>query len=159
MADGRPKDYSSLYCEDKPPVPSTRGRPYKSLDGSFVPQKHREQLDLRQVVAKLENLPKDCHSVYAMDTLNKHYSNVFVNRRKAGFKVYINYCEEKDTYVVRTENNTLRAVKDKLPKRGNHRYFFKQLDNTCEEVELEDSIVPYHEKDGSRQIYCQVFPR
>jgi len=180
MADGIPKDYSVMFCEDSNkisaspnmnatinlPIPSTRGRaPYKTLDGSFVPPKHREQtVDLRQVVAKLENLPKENHSAYAMDTLNKHYSSVFVNRRKSnqvsrgGYKAYIQYHDEKDTYVVRVERNTLKAVRDKLPKRGNYRYFFKQLDNTCEEVESDESTVPFHEKDNSRQIYCQVFP-
>lgn len=194
MADEIPKDYSSMYCEDnnslpsvitdnnhntvssgtitnhhyvqylKPPVPSTRARPYKSMDGSFVQPKHREQsIDLLQVVAKLESLPKENHRAYAMESLHKHYSS-FVNRRKsnqaerAGYRAYIQYHDEKDTYVVRVENNTLKAVRDKLPKRGNYRYFFKRLGNTCEEVEFDEALVPLYEKDGLKQIYCQVFP-
>lgn len=191
MTEEIPKDYSSMYCEDnntlpavisinrntvsnntrnnhqdvqllKPPIPSTRGRPYKTLDGSFVQPKHREQsIDLLQVVAKLESLPKENHQAYAMDSLHKHYSS-FVNRRKsstqAGYKVYIQYTDEKDTFVVRVEKNTLKAVRDKMPKRGNYRYFFKRLENTCEEVEFDEATVPFYEKDGSKQIYCQVFP-
>lgn len=151
----------------KPPVPSSRGRPYKSLDGSFMQPKHREQSsvnkDLLQVVAKLENLSKENHRAYAMDSLLKHYSS-FVNRRKSnqaeqsGYRVYIQYSDEKDTYVVRVEKNTLKAVRDKLPKRGNYRYFFKRRENTCEEVEFDDATVPFYERDGSKQIYCQVFP-
>lgn len=121
-------------------------------------------VDLRAVAAKLQNLPQENRSAYAIDTLNKHYSSVFTNRRKSDhldspiFKAYIQYFDEKDTYVVRVNRNTLGAVRDKLPKRGNYRYFFKQLDDTCEEVELDESTVPYHEKAESKHIYCQVFP-
>lgn len=149
-----------------PPIPSSRGRPYKTLDGSFVQPKHREQCvnkDLLQVVAKLESLPKENHRAYAMDSLLNHYSS-FVNRRKsnqaeeAGFRVYIQYSDEKDTYVVRVHKNTLKAVRDKLPKRGNYRYFFKRRENTCEEVEFDEATVPFYERGGSKQIYCQVFP-
>lgn len=136
----------------------------KWSDGANANKRQCEStVDLRAVVAKLQNLPQENHRAYAMDTLNKHYSSVFTNRRrsdkveKAGFKAYIQYFDEKDTYVVRVERNTLKAVRDKLPKRGDYRYFFKQLDNTCEEVESDGSFVPFHEKDGSRQIYCQVF--
>lgn len=163
MGDGNPKDYSSMYREDKPPIPSTRIRPsphYKTLDGSYVPPKHNEakQLELMQVAAKLQNLPKEYHSAFAMDTLNKHYSDVFVNRRSS-FKAYIKYFDEKDTYVVRVDSNTLKAVIDKLPKKGAYRYFFKGPENTCEEVENDGSTVPYHEKDGkTKHIYCQLFP-
>lgn len=229
MADGKPKDYSSMYCEDSnnsfsilrnhndrmnysqgqpdikflqtpplppPPMPFNRNsitasannkannlcpsvptrmstmRPtqnrntLKSLDGSHVAPKHREQspIDLMQVVAKLEQLPKENHRAYAMDTLNKHYSSVFNNRKRpefkerVGFRVYIQYSGEKDTYVVKVERNTLRAIKDKMPKRGNYRYFFRSQDSTCEELEFDDSIVPHHDVDGQKQIYCQVFP-
>lgn len=153
---------------NKPPVPSTRGRTYKSLDGSFVPPKHREQtVDSQQVAAKLgAHLAKENNSAYAIDTLNKHYSSVFVAGRKtdrsrseAEFKVYIQYFNEKETtYVVKVDRNTLKAVRNKLPKRGNFRFFFKQSDGTCEEVESDDAFVPFHEKESSKQIYCQLFP-
>lgn len=208
MADGAPKDYSSVYCEDLPPIPthhldlkppplpippivSSRGSQQngkissiknrvhhdqnhninikvKSLDGSHATPYHREQsVDLMKVVAKLNQLPKDNHHAYAMDTLNKHFSTVFTNRRrfndqkeqqKIGFRVYIQYSGEKDTFVVRAEQNTLKAIRDKMPKRGNYRYFFRSRDSTCEELEFDESTVPYHEKDGQKQIYCQVFP-
>ena len=193
MADDElPKDYSSVYCEDsiKPPIPPMRRTTNTLASHTMMPTNHNHQnqhilhqkqaiwsdgarshkrqcestVDLRAVVAKLQNLPQENHRAYAMDTLNKHYSSVFVNRRKSnqvsrgGYKAYIQYHDEKDTYVVRVERNTLKAVRDKLPKRGNYRYFFKQLDNTCEEVESDESTVPFHEKDNSRQIYCQVFP-
>lgn len=156
MADGLPKDYSSVYREDEKPVPSAR--PHKALDGSHVLHRHREQLDLRQVVAKLQNLATENHSAYAMDTLNKHYSSVFVNRKPSNFKAYIKYPDERETYVVRLNNNTLRDIKDKLPKKGNFRYFFRGEENVCEEVESDSSDVPYEEKGNIQQIYCQLFP-
>lgn len=196
MADGPPKDYCSMYREGtrntmyqrsndtnnslanyknsmnsattRPPVPSARGgQANKSLDGSFVPLKHREQsIDLKQVVAKLEDFTKTIqpnHRFFAMDTLNKHYTSVF--RRKpdqlqqpSDYRVYIQYFNEKQLYVVKVSGNYLREVRAKMPIPGSYRYFFKQLDSAYEEVELDDSLVPYHEKDGSRQIYCQVFP-
>lgn len=138
----------------------------KSLDGSHVAPKHREQqsIDLMKVVAKLQQLPKENHRAFAMDTLSKHYSSVFTNRKRhdqkerAGFRVYIQYSGEKDTFVVRVEQNTLRAIRDKMPKRGNYRYFFRSQDSTCEEHEVDGSVVPYHDRDGQKQIYCQVFP-
>lgn len=156
MADGKPKNYSSMYREDKPPIPSIRIRPYKSLDGSHAPPKHHEQLDLRKVVAKLQNLPRANHSAYAMDTLNKHYSSVFVNR-KSSFKAYIKYFDEKETYQVTIATNCLRAVKDKMPKKGDYRYFFRGEENVWEEIESDESQVPYEEKGNAKQIICQVF--
>lgn len=133
------------------------------FDGRQVAPKHREQLDLAMVVAKLKQLPKEDSRAYAMGTLNEHYTS-FTNRRRVdqnertSFRVCIQYSGEKDTYVVRVNQNTLKAIKDKMPKRGNYRYFFRSRDLTCEELESDDSMVPYHEKDGRKLIYCQVFP-
>lgn len=159
MADETPKDYSNIFCEDvKPPVPSLRGhnkqhRQFPILEGARSNKQIESTIDLREVVAKLQSLPR----VYAMNTLNEHYSSY--RRKKSGFKAYVQYYDEKDTYVVRVDSNTLKAIRDKLPKIGNYRYFFKQLDNTCEEVESENSLVPYHEKEDSRMIYCHIFPK
>lgn len=184
--DEHPKDYSALYSEDSSrslglPLSNTCATPkIKNLDISVRSntcrtknyQKpvldgarsfRRPESDLFSNVAKLQNHQQKDQCAYALETLSKHYSSVFSNRRKtdnkkeALFKAFIQYSEENDTYVVRVEKNTLRSVKDKLPKRGNYRFFFKQLDGTCEEIELDESIVPYHVKGESKYIYCQVF--
>lgn len=141
-------------------------RPYITLDGAkSIKPTNESGLDLKLVVEKLQHLAQENRNAYAIDTLNKHYTSVFTSRRKSEhndkqvFKAYIHYENEQDTYVIRVNRNTLKAVRDKLPKRGNYRYFFKQLDNTHEEVESDESTVPYHEKAESKHIYCQVFPQ
>lgn len=159
MADGPPKDYSRMYSED------SNDAIHKRLDGAHqAPKQVREQaglnnqsVDLQKVVAKLNQLPREDHSVYARDTLRNHYSSVFIRRRR-DYKVHIQYFVEGQTYVVRTSQNTLAAVREKMPIRGNYRYFFRLHENTCEEIESNESKVPYHEKDGQKLIYCQVFP-
>lgn len=133
------------------------------FDGCPSVPKHREQLDLAMLVAKLKQLPKEDSRAYAMGTLSEHYTSFTSRRRvdqkqRTGFRVCIQYLDEKDTYIVRSEQSTLRAIKDKMPKRGNYRYFFRSLDSTYEELEFDDSPVPYHDKDGRKQVYCQVFP-
>lgn len=173
-----PRDYSKVYFEDRPPLPpmrhsiataaatatTTTSKPWGESDGVRTTKTHREtSVDLQAVVAKLKNLPEQ--RKYALDTMNQHFSSVFAERRNAerrksppNYKAYINYRDDNETYVVRVVHNTLKTIKSKLPRRGNYRYFFKnQLDNTCEEFESDDATVPYIEKDGQRQIYCQVF--
>lgn len=155
------KDYSKVYCEDRPPLPPMRrtvsSKPWGESDGVRAKPHRETPVDLQAVVEKLRNLPSQRQ--YALDSMNQHFSSVFTERRKPSiFKAYINYREDKETYVVRVERNTLRTIKSKLPRRGNYRYFFKQPDSTCEEFESDDAAVPYIEKDGQRQIYCQVFP-
>lgn len=156
---------SILYPRTNATKSSTSSTIHKHdrFDGCQAAPKHREQLDLAMLVAKLKQLPKEDSRAYAMGTLSEHYTS-FTSRRKvdqierAGFKVYIQYLDEKDTYIVRSEQSTLRAIKDKMPMRGNYRYFFRSLDSTYEELEFDDSLVPYHDKDGLKHVYCQVFP-
>lgn len=158
-------DHQLTKTYQKPPIQLDGARSLKVPESDLT-------VDLRAVVAKLQNHSQGNHRAYAMDTLSKHYSSVFNSRRKSSLassdqssaktktalKAFIQYFDQKDTYVVRVEKATLRSVRDKLPKRGNYRFFFKQLDNTCEEIEQDESIVPVHEKGDSKYIYCQVFP-
>lgn len=144
-------------------------KPSIQLDGARSVKVPEADLtvEFRAAAAKLQNHSRNNHRAYAMDTLSKHYSSVFNSRRKgsdqvarngASLKAFIQYSDQKETYVVRVDKATLRSVRDKLPKRGNYRFFFKQLDNTCEEIERDESIVPVHSKGDSKYIYCQVFP-
>lgn len=161
----KPKNYSLVYGEDNgnmlvsssnvPPTVSKISR----LDGIAIAPRHPEQVDLRQVVQRLEGLSKENHQAYAIDAVNKHYYSVFPSTMGPYYKVFIQYPDEKETYVVRVSRNTLRAVKEKLPKKGHLRFFFKQADATHEEVESEDATVPFYEKGGTKQIYCRVFPK
>lgn len=145
----------------------------KTLDGGFIAPKHREKatVDLRKVVEKLNLYSKENDvNAHSMDTLNHHYSSVFRNRRrtmsteqsvkeKRAYRVFIQYSGEKETYVVKVDQNNLKSIKNKMPIKGNYRYFFRSRDDiTCEELEYDSSIVPYHDKDNQKHIYCQVFP-
>ena len=177
MADGYPKDYSSVYNEDSKPVRSMQQQPavepstkisYMKLDGSASRVTHHEIPDfLKQLYSKLEPLSVSRNDV-GINVLNRHYDSVFPQRRKrAPFKVYIQYFRFEidgnkkpigDPYVVKVESNILKCVTDKLPnKRGNFRFFFKDSSNACQEIESDHSEVPYIEKDGVKTIYCQVF--
>lgn len=150
----------SIIRSPLPPIPSTRASHSSSMT-MFKPPEGAESRpvyrDQEHLIAKLNQLRKEDHHAYAMDTLNKHFSSVFVETGLT-YKVYIQYFNEKDTYVVRVNRNTFGAVRSKMPIRGNFRYFFRCHGNTCEEIESYDSTVPYHDKDGQKVIYCQVFP-
>lgn len=160
----KPKDYSSVYCEEKPqPVPATRGA-IKTLDGSFTARRHRESgIDPNDLVSRLYNLSREQHKAYAMNTLQQHYSNVFQKRNKQQtYKVCIDYMDngqQRERYLVRIQRNILREVKAKLPIKGDYRLFFIHAGNECEEVEDDESILPYHEKDGAFVIYCRAFAK
>ena len=144
-----PKDYGSLYREPK------------KIDGVYKPPTHREFIDPNQLYAKLSNLSKKDRESYAIDTLQKHYNSVF--QAKPDYRVYINYFDDRQAesiaYLVRIEKNKLREVRQKLPLKGNYRLFFKNTNNHCEEVEEDEAVLPFHEKDGCLNIYCHVFPR
>lgn len=146
--DEKPKDYSSVYCEER----------IKS-DGESHKRRSESGVDLLAVVAKLQNLPQKNHTVYAIDTLNNHFSSVFANRKAhgRGFKVLIKYNEDKESYLFRVERNTMRNVIERSPKKGDFRLFFKQPDEAWEEIEAYDQELPYQERDGNKMIYCQVF--
>lgn len=156
-----PKDYSTVYREEKPPVPATRGAT-KALDGSFPARRHRESgIDQNDLLRKLLSISKDQQNQYAMNTLQQHYTDVFHKRNKQTYKVCIDYMEngrQKERYLVRIERNTLRDVKVKLPIKGHYRLFFNFAGNqNWEEVEDEDSVLPYNEKDGAFVIHCRAF--
>lgn len=162
-ADGKPKDYSTL-------------------DGCYIPRRHKElplinnnnnvaghnnsnkcissttTLDLRAVVRKLEahKSSHKSHHIDAMKTLSKHYSDVF--KQPPQYKVYIQYHDIKETFIIKIRENTLGNVLASMPKRGQYRLFFKDLKNTCEELTDPRSLVPFHEKDDFRNIYCHAFP-
>lgn len=173
--DGGPKDYSRLYIEERqPPMPSSRSHhniitnhptikhklgPFQ-MDGACHPLKHRE-LDLREVVLKLQDHITQANS-HAKDALSQHYTS-FVKAKRPKYKVMIEYPkvsnQEDVVYAIRIHVNSLHAVKDKLPRRGNYRYFFK-TSSCLEEIESDDAPVPiYAEKDGYKQIFLHLFER
>lgn len=168
-----------------PPLPTTRLRSSHAtikgehiqkppLDGMAIREVNRESaiknfysiqngrptIDLDQLSAKLQVLSAE---KIANKALNEHYSS-YTERKKhdklerANYKVYIQYSDDHTTFVVRVDRPTLKAVKDKLPKRGNYRYFFRINDKTSEEFEYDGATVPFHEKDNQKQIYCKLFP-
>lgn len=152
------KDYAKLYKDDIAPVPQTR-RSTKALDGAPVPRRHREAnmgIDPMELHSALRNLPQANN--YAMLTLNQHFNEVFP---KKTYKVYIIYMEngkeDGETYLVRIDRNNLRAVKEKMPIKGNFRLFFSINDKQFEEVEDDEAPLPCIERDGSRIIRCRVF--
>lgn len=173
MADEGPKDYSRLYTEERPPpIPSGRGgqsnRLHQKLallqmDGASQALKHRE-LDLKEVVSKLQNHITSCNS-HAKEALSEHYTS-FVGAKHAKYRVLIKYPNSisssnkgDEVYAVRVHSNTLRAVREKLPRRGNFRYFFR-THNCLEEIESDDTPVPiYTEKEGYKQIHVHLFDR
>lgn len=139
----------------------------KMWDGSMPNKRNQEMpVDLRYVCCKLEQFKKADHSADALRTLNEHYSTVFKQSRssngsrsqvKCNFRVCIKYFNEKDIYVIHIHQNTLKAVRNKLPIRGEFRYFFRDQDNQNVEIESDDSKLPIHDNEGRKQIYCQVF--
>lgn len=158
-----PKDYSNVYKEERAPVPATRGANKSFVDGSIALRRNPEPggIDPNELSLRLFNLSKEQHKAYAINTLQQHYTTVFQNRSKQTYKVYINYFDNnrpKEVYLVRVSKNVLREVKAKMPIKGDYRLFFIHPQNECEEVEDDDSILPYHEKDGTFNIYCRVFP-
>lgn len=159
-----PKDYSSVYREERTPVPATRGAS-KSLDGSFAPRRHREsgkEIDFNELKIKLTSLSEEQHKAYAIKTLQQHYDENIVNRKSAKFKVCIEYFGGKDgreRYVVGVDRNTLRDVKHKMPIKGDFRVFVFHARDQFEEVEDDNTILPYHENEGRLNIHCRVFPR
>lgn len=150
---------------------------YSGLDGGYTThtefprRKELSTVDLLAVCQKLQAHQQ--HHIDASDTLSKHYSAVFSKTNESvpplprrrhvplqpQYKVYIQYHDIKDTFVVRVQNNTLRDVLSRMPKRGNYRLFFKDSKNTCEEFEDLEAFVPYHEDGGIRKIYCHAFLR
>ena len=159
-----PKDYSNVYKEEQSPVPATRASARKLfIDGSVSHRRAPEPggIDPKELSARLFNLSKEQHRVYAFQTLQQHYTSVFQNRTKKTYRVYLNYFENnrpKEVYLVRVNKNILREVKAKMPIKGDYRLFFIHAQNECEEVEDDDSTLPYQEKDGNFNIYCRVFP-
>lgn len=158
-----PKDYSSVYCEEKAPVPATRGTT-KTLDGSYRPRRHREAggIDPKDLLPRLYHLSQEQTSAYANHALHQHYNSVILMRNRQTYKVYINYLDDgkkSETYLVRVGKNTLRDVKAKLPIKGEYRLFFIHPGDECEEVEDDDSSLPYHEVGGDFTIYCRVFKK
>lgn len=181
--DGLPKDYSSVFCDELRPPPqflmssitkSTSQQAqtgYKNLDGAIARPVHKELQDF--FTNARHNRPQSQvkpqrRELVGFDILNRHFDTVF-NARKPQqfFKVFIQYFRfdtsgnrwpSGETYVVRVEINTLANVKLKLPnKRPDFRYFFKDShQNNYEEIEDDSIQVPYLEKDGTRNIYCQV---
>lgn len=147
-----------------------RSLPYsKPLDGSCAPPQYREsyKIDLNLVAERLKSIDS-----LSRNTLTEHYYTVFPrrgnilthenqpnNENRDNYRVYIEYSGEKDTYVVKVNHNSLKAIKNKMPVKGHYRYFFRSCeDTTYDELESDTSIVPYHDKDGQRHIYCRVFP-
>lgn len=160
----QPKNYSSLDSEVRPqPVPASRSRLGKPLDGSFSARRHRESnLDIHVLSEKLSYLSREQRDEYARHTLKTHYSEVFQKKRQEqNYKVCIDYMDgqQKERYLVRTSKNSLRDVKAKLPIKGNYRLFFIHSNNECEEVEDDEAVLPYHEKDGAFVIYCRAFAK
>lgn len=135
-------------------------------DGSLQKRGQEPPVDLRLVVSKLEQFKKADHSADALRTLNEHYSTVFKQTRnsnetrqqfKCNYRVCVKYHNEKDIYVIHIHHNTLKAVRNKLPIRGEFRYFFRDQDNQNVEIESDDAKLPIHDSEGRKQIYCQVF--
>ena len=145
-------------------------QPYKSLDGAYARPVHQELQDFfNNVRSKPQQQVKQQPSrdLIGFDILNRHFDTVFKQRISlVSYKVFIQYFKFDsagnqrplgETYVVRVERNTLGYVKQKLPnKRPGFRFFFKDQNNTYEEVEDDNLPVPYREKDSIRNIYCQV---
>lgn len=140
--------------QTQPPQHLTNSIGPKTFDGRIPTQKRESTLDTALLFAKLKQLEDaDRKSNYAMHTLNEHYKTVF------NYRVCIKYHDDKYAYIVRVTQNTLKAVRDKLPIRGMYRYFFRGEDNEHIEIEDENAIVPYEDgKDGQKHIYCHVFP-
>lgn len=178
-----PKNYSNYYCEERAPVPAARSTtttatnqapaaatgtqqqqpPTKALDGAFSTRRHREMgqggINPADLLPKLYHLSKEQSKAYAINTLQQHYNSVFQKRNHRRYKVYINYWDKKETFLVRIEKNTLREVRSKLPIKGEYRLFFIHPGNECEELEDNEAQLPYHEKDGVFNIYCRVFSK
>lgn len=173
-----PKVYSD-FCEEKtPPKPAARvstnriaSAKTSSFDGLHTIRRHVEYKginpdELSKRLARLTqgqhksyvNYPSQEHRDCAIKTLRDHYSS-FSKRELPSYKVYINYFDIKETYLVRVKSNLLRDVKMKLPIKGNYRLFFIHNGNECEEVEDDEAALPYIEKDGAFVIYCRVFPK
>lgn len=167
MKDGPPKDYSKLYTEDgsrRPALPPIPRSSAPEMDGCRQPVRRNEAaIDLQAVVDRLNCLSKESCKTAARNTLTSHYNNIMSARRlvqdKPEFRAHIQYCDDQDQpkYIVQTRCNTLSAVKDRLPKIGNYRYFFRQMDNTWEEYESENSTIPCFIANGQKQIYCRLF--
>lgn len=119
MADGRPKDYSSMDQEDSPPVPPLRNsintHQHNTIrynnhnnsiklhdDGSNFRMPHREfgGIDLDAVAKKLRELSP---SNFAMDSLRVHYSDVFGTRKN-------NHEQQPPLPPPTSANNKIKAV-------------------------------------------------
>lgn len=158
-----PKNYSNVYCEERAPKPAIRGTTSstKTLDGSFSTRRHRESvggINPNDLLPRLYHLSQEQQNSYSIITLRQQFK-LIQERNKQTYKVYINYWDKKETFLVRTERNTLRDVKTKLPIKGDYRLFFIHPGNECEEVEDDECTLPYHEKEGSFIIYCRVFAK
>lgn len=160
MADGQPKNFSKMFQER-----------IKPLDGSFEPPRHREfnhqnAADFCNLVsAKLEAIAlnnssaeKEFGTNIVSTTTNKKRPAATIDNA-FGFKLYVQYYDLKETFVLRIAMNDLRSIVERLPKKGNYRYFFKRIDNMCEEIESLQEEAPYFVNDqGVKQIFCQIFP-
>lgn len=146
--------------KESPPLPARVAQKNYWSDGSHSHPQHRENgVDLAAVAQRLRALPT---SDLAMDSLRTHYSDVFGVRKQESnstrFKVFIRYVDEDEVYITYVPQNTARAVKNSAPKKGNYRYFFQLTDGAYEEIDMQDTKVPVHQKDGGSQcIHCRAF--
>lgn len=161
MNDESPKDYSRLYSEERTqqlPAPQQQQVPKNfCMDGAPRALLYKE-VDLRQVVLKLKNLPEVRDD--AEKVLSNHY-NAFVERKQSSFRVVIKYPPTREEiYVIKVNENTLKAIEAKLPIKGRYRFFFKVpgSGNCLEEIESPDARVPiFNERDGIKQIHLHLF--
>lgn len=117
----------------------------------FPRRQTSEQRNMNTINTNSRIINNNTHNIVDQNHNNNTNSN-------SSYRVCIKYHNQRDIYVVRVNHNTLKAVVNKLPIKGTYRYFFRHEDNTNEEIESEQARVPYHEKEGQRQIYCQIFP-
>lgn len=142
------KDYSRLYSEEKP----------IRLEQQVVHRENRinnssKVIDFKELVQKLTVLEQVDD---ASNELSKHYTS-FIKKKKTQVRVLIKYPSSENVYAVRigSDSLTLGSVKEKLPKVGNYRYFFKTKE-CFEEIESNESQVPMY---NENLIQLHLFER
>lgn len=157
-------------------MPATRSA-NKPVDGSLTLRRRieHEGIDPMELSKRLFNLSKEQHSAYAINELNQHYTSVFRNQNrnnnpnpvqnitrerkkyKAALDCYIENNRSEGIHIVPLKANSLREVKEAIPFRGRFRVFIVRSPNQCEEVEDDNSSLPYQDRGDYYLIHCRVF--
>lgn len=128
---------------------------------------------------KLYNLSREQHTEFAARELRSHYASVFQNRnttssmnqnslpnpkpkrKEKKFRValdcYNRNNKSEGTFMFNLETNLLRELKTKVPFEGTYRFFTVHPQNQFEEVEDDDTTLPYQVRGDRFLIHCRVF--